>query len=136
MRFDTQNAGTWFYFNEQDESKGGVCLRICAGADVRRIDEQSSKPKVEYKRGNRFAWKQVNDKQYDALLWDFCIVDWDQVENEKGDLLGCTKEHKTFLMDNSVDFAMFVGKHMEELTLLEEQEKKETEKNSSSSQTG
>lgn len=135
MKFDTKNVGTWFWFGEQEEN-GGVCLRVCAGKDIREIDRLTSQTKKEYKRGNRHEYKVVDEKMYDELLWDFCIVDWKQVGIDGRKDVECSKENKILLMNHSVEFASFVGNCLERLSETELTAGEAEEKNSRASQNG
>ncbi len=135
MKFDTKNDGTWFWFGD-DEKNGGVCLRVCAGEDVRRLERLTTKPGKEYKRGNRYEYKIVDNKKYDELLWDFCVVDWRKVDIDGKVNVECTRENKMILMSKSVEFASFVGRCMETLGDTENAEEEAEEKNLPSSQNG
>lgn len=128
MEFDLDNRGTWFFFDPAQEELGGVCLRICAGDDIVAIEKQAVKPKVEYKRGGRFSFKETNEPLYNRLLWDFCIVDWKEVSVD-GESVECTRDNKIKLMMKSVDFATFVGDCLDDLTAAKKQIDKDAEKN-------
>ena len=129
MKFDTKNEGTWFWFDEDDHEAGGVCLRVCAKADIDKINRLTSTTKREYKGGNRHEYKVVDEKRADELIWDFCIVDWQGVEVDGIDL-ECTKENKVRLMNTSVDFVNRIGKWLDQLTEIEGTAEKAEEKNS------
>lgn len=136
MRFDLENAGTWFYFDENEPEKGGVCVRVCTAEELERIEKASSKKKVEYKHGQRFEVKDVNDRKYDKLLWDFCIVDWDNVQDGDGNEMQCTAENKVVIMKKSLAFSRFVSDALETLQETTAAEAEADEKNSSRSQIG
>jgi len=131
MQFDLENLnpGTKFFFDDNDEKKGSVTLRVCAGDDLRAIRKLSAKKKVEYRRGARIEYQDVNDEIENGLLWDFCIVNWEGVLNKHDELILCTKENKVLLMGKSPSFAKFVGDKLSILAELEEKEKEELEKN-------
>ena len=131
MQFDLENLnpGTKFFFDEDDEKKGSVTLRVCAGDDLRAIRKQSSKKKVEYRRGQRIEYPDTNEEIENALLWEFCIVGWEGVLDAKGSSILPTKENKSLLMGKSPSFAKFVGDKLSILAELEETEKEELEKN-------
>ena len=131
MQFDLENLnpGTKFFFDEDDEKKGSITLRVCAGDDLRAIRKQSSKKKVEYRRGQRIEYPDTNEEIENALLWDFCIVGWEGVLDAKGSSISPTKENKTLLMGKSPSFSKFVGDKLSILADLEEEEKEKLEKN-------
>lgn len=135
MKFDTTNAGTWFWFGDE-EANGGVCLRICTGDDIRDIEKITTKTKITYKQGNRHEFKVVNEKLYDELLWDFCIVNWKKVSIDGTEDVECDKEQKLLLMNRSIAFTSFVGGCMEKLSEAELVADEAEEKNLPSSQTG
>lgn len=132
MQFDLENLnpGTKFFFDEDDEKKGSVTLRVCAGDDLRAIRKQSSKKKVEYRRGQRIEYPDTNEEVENALLWDFCIVAWEGVLDSKNVSIPCTKENKTLLMGKSPVFSKFVGDKLSVLADIEDEEKEKLEKNS------
>jgi len=131
MQFDLENLnpGTKFFFDETDELKGSVTIRVCAGDDLRAIRKQSSKKKVEYRRGQRIEYPDTNEVVENELLWDFCIVDWDGVLDKNGGNILCTKANKVLLMGKSPSFSKFVGDKLSILAELEEEEKEVLEKN-------
>ena len=118
MKFDTKNEGTWFYFDESNPDDGGVCLRVCAKTNLDWISERTSKTKKVFKDGYRYVYKDTDEKKSDGMLWDFCIVDWKDVDVD-GAILECTYENKIKLMNSCIAFVTFVGKRMKQLAELD-----------------
>jgi len=131
MNFDTENAGTWFYFLPKDEAQGGICIRILSTEQSNKIDKVCTKIKVEYKKGNRFEVPITDEDRYDGMVWDEAIVDWKSV-NE----LECTKENKIFIMTHSLSFAKFFADSMEKLSESIKVENEVSVKNSLTMQSG
>lgn len=114
MQIDLEdlNPGTWFDM----EGGGRVCLRVCAGDDYRAIRKQATKKKVDYpKTGGRFPYEEVDEELQAQLLWDFCIVNWENIFDKDLKPIPCTKEFKLLLMGKSVVFSRFVTEKFTEL---------------------
>jgi len=135
MKIDLENInpGTWFDFSD---GEGRICLRICAIEDLELIRKQTRKKKIEYKRGQRFEYEEINNRLEDDKVWDFAIMDWKGVYDADDKEIKCTKENKIMLMRQSVEFANFIAKCLEDLEKIIGQENEEAEKNSETSQDG
>lgn len=127
LDLENLNPGIWFSYRDSDVAK--VCLRTCAGDDLREIRKVTVKKKVEYKNGTRFPYEEANEELFRELLWDFTIVDWKGFVDAKGNLIPCTKENKLLLMGKSTAFSDFVTDCLEILKGDAEKEKEEEEKN-------
>ena len=136
MKFSTENPGTWFYFNDDNEDDGGICMRVLSLAETTTLDKRFKKVKVEYKRGNRFEVEKVDDVGYDKAMWDVVILDWKEVCDGEGKPLECTKENKYMLMQGSVAFATFITEKTEVLSKMSILDSEDAAKNSLKSQNG
>ncbi len=119
------NPGMWFEF----EGGSRVCLRICAGDDLREIRKQSTKKKVEYRSGQRISYTITDDDLENKLLWDFCIVNWENFFDANNTPIHCNTDTKSLLMGKSIKFGRFVSECLETLTTVEEESKEKSEKN-------
>ncbi len=90
------------------EGGGKVRLRVCAGEDFRNIRKQTLKKKVEYKNAQRHSYEDIDEDLENKLLWDFCIVGWENFFDASGNPIPCTKENKVLLMGRSIKFSRFV----------------------------
>lgn len=111
--FSSKNEGQWFYFDPDNESLGGVCLRELPPDEFERIEKLTVKTKRRFKRG---AWVDdvtIDMKLQSRLRWDYCIVGWDKVELD-GKLLECTTDNKVKMM-NVTDFVKHVADSLSEL---------------------
>ena len=120
------NPGTWFTL---DDGEGRVCLRVCTGDDLREIRKRTVKERVEYKRGQRFAYEVVDEKLQNELIWQHCIVDWERLIDQNGESIPCTPENKILLMGRSIKFAGFVADCLETLTEIDAAHEEEAKKN-------
>jgi hypothetical protein len=118
MKFSTENLGTWFYFNEDNEDDGGVCIRILSLAETTALDKKFKKTRIEYKRSNRFEVPVLDEEGYDKAMWDTVITDWSNVCDSEDKPRECTKDNKYDLMTRSVAFATFVTEKTEALSKL------------------
>jgi len=131
MRFDRTdlNPGVWFYFKDEPVN-GGICLRRVSAAKMSEIHKQTRKTKVEFRRGRRYESVQIDEDKEDLLLWDYCIADWQGLEDEFDDVIEPTAENKRMLMSESPDFAAFVTDCLEQLDGLDTNRKEKEAKNS------
>jgi hypothetical protein len=104
MRFDLENLnpGKWFYFD--DDETAGVCLRVAPASEIRRITKATSK-----------KGKGVDQEALDQALWDYCINDWNGIEDANGEAIECNAETKATLMGGAPDFAGFVTDRLAEI---------------------
>lgn len=129
MKFDLNdlNPGTWF-----DIEDARICLRVCAGKDLDVIHKKTRRRQIEYKRGQRFEWEEIdNDKEF-KLVNDFIIMDWENICDATGVALDCNPKNKNKLLRESPMFSGFIANCLERLNADIGLEKEEAEKNSSS----
>lgn len=129
MKFITEDQGTWFYFDEDDEKKGGVKIRILRPSDYKEIAKKTQKKRSEYRRNQRYEWFDTDTELEQRLTWDYCIVDWTGVEGADGKEMKCTKENKSLLMDNSMQFLSFVTNALDVLNQDQLNRESDSEKN-------
>ena len=94
--------GTWFYFDEENEDEGGVCIRLISNDELDRIIIFYKLTGIE---------KPIVKKKIEELIWDYVITDWKNVL-VSGTEVDCTKENKVKLMKDP-DFANFIVKSLE-----------------------
>ena len=133
-RFNSENVGTWFYFDPNDESKGGVCLRELSTEEHERIERLTVKTRKKVIRGVAVDDKKEDTELAHKLRWDYCIVDWKEVELD-GHPLDCTKDNKVKMM-KVVDFVKFVVDSLNELIESNESLDEVRLKNSNDSSNG
>lgn len=127
VRFDLSdlNLGTWF----EMEGGGRVCLRVCAGDDLRAIRKATSKKRADFRDGRRIVYDDVNEEMQNEMIWDHCIVSWENLLDKAGKPIPCTKETKNLLMGKSITFSSFVGECLKRLFPITESLAEELEKN-------
>ena len=127
MKFDLDNLnpGTWFDL----DGGGRICLHSLSTEEAIAISKKTTKPKVEYKNNQRFAYEEVDEDKQFSLMWDAVIVDWEGVETADRKPLECTTDNKLKLMRKSPVFARTVRGFLEKLTELEAADKEEEVKN-------
>lgn len=124
------NPGVYFKFDENDPDSGEIRIRAVNAAKRTEIQKKCVKKKIEYKHGQRFEYQDTNDDLFSELLWDYSIMEWNNLEDEEGVKIPCNKEMKLFLMQNNVGFAQFVSQCLEKLNEEEESRVAKLEKNS------
>ena len=115
MNFSFKNEGTWFYFNEDDQSKGGIKVRITLEQDLDKIYKVTRKTVNKFKHGQRFEDVKIDNAKEDRLIYDHCIVEWDNVTVD-GKELECNAENKYNLVKKSLSFRMFFNTCIETVT--------------------
>lgn len=111
------------------EGGGKVRLRVCAGDDFRNIRKQTLKKKVEYKNGQRHSYEEIDEDLENKLLWDFCIIDWENFFDGSGNPIPCTKENKVLLMGKSIKFSRFVLDSLNKLAEINSEQAEAESKN-------
>ena len=111
--FNSENLGTWFYYNPDDESQGGVCLRELSPDEYDRIEKMTVKKRRKFKRGIPYEDIQEDKKLADKMRWDYCITDWKKT-NLDGQELECTAENKVRMMKVN-DFVKHVADSINDL---------------------
>jgi len=99
---------------------GMIKIRPLAEGPLREILKQVEKKRVEYKEdrlGNlqRIEYTERDEEKYSELLWDYCIVDWEGIEDVDGSPVPCTSENKQILMRQSPEFSAVVGRFIDQL---------------------
>ncbi len=106
INFSTKKEGIWFYFDESNESLGGVCLRLLTPAEEDNIAELTTKKKMKPIRGIMAESVDVNERQKNDLTYDCWIMDWKEIQLD-GKTMQCNKPNKLRMMAVT-DFARFV----------------------------
>jgi len=134
MDFRSENTGKWFWFNEKDDSDGGICLRVLSLDESRRIDKLTTTSKWKPIRGQITEIKTVDDAMRDRLVWDYCIVDWKDIKLD-GKELKPTADTKIAMMKSNT-FATFFLDKVTELNEANEVSTTLLEKNLEASSSG
>lgn len=128
MDFNLDNKGTWFYFDEDNEKNGGICLRALPSEEAQKIARRTTKQKVEYKKGQRYEYSKIDDELNISLILDYCIVDWANV-SANGAELECNTQNKKELLSKSISFSNFVTEKLEVVNELNELDVQDKAKN-------
>lgn len=111
--FKSENPGTWFYFDPDDESQGGVCLRELSTDEYEKIEKLTIKTSRKFKRGQWVEDKKEDTRLASRLRWSYCITDWKNVSLD-GKELECNSINKTKMM-KVIDFVKHVVDALNEL---------------------
>ena len=115
------NPGAWFKFNDDDPESGEIRVRAVNQTKRAEIQKKCVKHKTEYKNGQRFEYTDTNDEMFSEMLWDYTIVEWNNLEDDDGATLVCDKETKLKLMYENVGFSQFVSNCLSILNEIEEE---------------
>ena len=124
------NPGAWFYFDEANPTSGRICLRVLNAAKRQEIAKATEKRRVEYKQGTRFEFMEVDEDKRTSLMWDYCIIGWENLTEDDGTPIECTTENKIKLMMENIGFASFVGSCLSRINDSIDMIKDATSKNS------
>ena len=111
--FKSENPGTWFYYNPDDESQGGVCLRELSTDEFERIERVTTKHKKKVMRGVLVDDAEVDERTASKLRWDYCIVDWKNTSLD-GQEVKCDSDNKVKMM-KVIDFVKHVVESLNDL---------------------
>jgi hypothetical protein len=109
------NPGAWFKFDEDDPGSGRIRIRSLNIHQRNEIRKQCCKPKVDYHKGARFTYDDINEDLFSRLLWDYCLAEWTGLEDDDGDPIPCNTDTKADLMMKNPNFALFVNDCLEKL---------------------
>ena len=109
-----KNEPTKFYFDDSDPKEGWLLMRAAPKSLFDDIEKQTVTERKKFKRGQYVIDRKVNTEKQNHLLWDYCIVDWGEL-NVDGTSLPCTTENKILLMNGSPQFLSFYAVCMEQL---------------------
>ncbi|KKN30428.1 hypothetical protein LCGC14_0834070 [marine sediment metagenome] len=104
--FSSKKEGTWFYFDDTDESLGGIQLRLLTPVEEDKIERLTVKKKQKPYRGMQIETKTIDEKMKNRLTYDAWISDWNNVQLD-GKEVSCNVENKLKMMEIT-DFARFV----------------------------
>ena len=133
-KFSSENEGTWFWFDEDNQDAGGVRLRELSTKEHQRIERTTVKHRKKFSHGAAYDDLEVDEKLASRMRWDYTIVDWKEIELD-GVKLECTKENKVKMM-NVTDFVKFFVDSMEVLVETNKPLEEARLKNSGSSSSG
>lgn len=121
------NEGTWFYFDVFHHDSGGICLRTPSPEAMQKIQMHPSWAlgyRQKYSWWDRIFNRKLIQRrrkaeheaqvQIEKMMWDYCIVDWKDVQLDGNDA-ECYSSNKERLM-RCPDFARFVAGCIEKLT--------------------
>lgn len=131
MKFNLEelNPGTKFFFDEDNPEEGSMTVRVCNGAALGDIIKKTTKKKAEFRKGGRHEWREVNEDLQNKLIWDYCIVGWENITDAADKPIECTMENKALLMRGSIQFSRFYAACLEKLNAAVAREREEAEKN-------
>lgn len=132
--FSSKNEGKWFYFNEDDHTQGGVCLRELGIEEAKRIEKLTVKHKRKPHAGRMQETTDVDTKTASYMTWDYCITEWSGVSLD-GKEMECIGVNKQAMM-KITDFCKFVTDAIEELVSVNDTLEEARSKNSESSLSG
>jgi len=116
MKLDMKelNPAAKFTFSDDPDS-GVVHIRVMTPGKLAEIRDQTILTKVEYKNHNRFEYTEIDYAKRDQIVWDYCIVSWEGLDDDDGKPIPCTTENKLRLMNEHPGFAGFVNNCLEKL---------------------
>lgn len=113
VNFTRKNDGRWFYFNN-DEAMGGVCLRELSVEEGKRIEKDTTVVKKKIRQGQMVEYTEIDQEKSFRLTMQYCIVDWKEVAVD-GEALECNAMGKEKAL-KCLDFVKYVSECLNILT--------------------
>ena len=150
MRFDLEKTGEWFTFFESEIDSNGevkyhppapdagrVCFRLADAEVIEQIYQKTRKKVSEFvfnpktrqmEKVKSYEQTPEQERAEREMIWDYAIVDWENILDAKGKEIPCTLENKMKLM-NIPKFARFAGRCLQIISGAAEAEAAAEEKN-------
>lgn len=120
-----EDKPTVFVFPGQEDvaedRRAKVALRPVNFATLKSIMDRHSTKKVEYHKdrkrdpSQRHEFVETDDDGIFDDSWDYCIVNWENIDYGDQQQLACTRENKILLIRNSAIFLEYCQMWREEL---------------------
>jgi len=131
VNIENPNPGVFFAWpGSKAEDKGGITLRVLNNKELTRIDKLTNTKKKKFRGSMQYEDITVDEDLRDELIWDYCIVDWTELEDNKGKTILCDLKNKKKLMNENLRFSMFVGECLDKLSEYETAHQEDAIKNS------
>ena len=117
MKFDLKdlNPGTWFYFDESKPDDGKISIRVLNSEKLAKIRSDTIQTKVEYRANNRHEYHVIDHVGRDKIIWDYCIVDWENLTDDEDNPIECNTDNKIKLMNEHIGFSNLVENCLNQL---------------------
>ena len=102
-------------------------LRVSNKDLLSAINKKATKQKWD-KRARQMV-TETDDELSFEMLHDYCVVDWEGIEDEKGKAIECTKENKVALLSKSPLFLQLVSDCLKQLNEQMEERREQAQKN-------
>jgi len=129
MKLKNLGKGSWFNFDDDDPDSGRICIRSLDGLKDREFKKECTEKKVEYQNKGQFRheFEVFDSEKYHELMMDYCIIDWEGLEDDDGNPLECNRKNKVELPLANPGFSVFIAQclskvNVDALTLKEKQE--------------
>ena len=121
VNIDNPNPGVFFGWpGNKAEDKGGITLRVLNNKELTRIDKLTTTKKKKFRGNMQYEDINIDEDLRDELIWDYCIVTWTELENDTdGKTIKCDLANKKKLMNENLQFSMFVGECLDKLSEYE-----------------
>jgi len=131
INLNEPNPGVFFRWpNAKTDEEGGITLRALNIEALTAIDDATTTKKKKFRGHTPYDDVKVDEKRREELIWDYCIVDWENLQDENGKDIPCTLENKVMLMRTQFQFSVFVADCLDQLTEFAEGQKETELKNS------
>ena len=111
IKFKAPNEGLFFHWPgaKNSKDKGGITVRALNVKTLAEINKAITTTEEEV-QGAKIVSRDVIDKDLrEAMIVDYCIIDWTGLTDEEGKDLPCTKANKLKLMREHPVFPDFAN---------------------------
>jgi len=126
INLETMGEGVWV------EWKDGVRVKLRPLATSKTVElrKAATKKTFEFLNGRRNVVEETDDEQFNDLLQEHLIEDWDGFYDQNDKPVPCNAETKKAILDYFHEFRLFAVTAGQELEQYRQAAKEEAEKNS------
>lgn len=134
VNIEEPNPGIFFPWpGAKTDKDGGITIHALTNEMLSEIDSLTTKKKRKFRGNVPYDDITIDEKRREELMWDYCIISWENLQDNNGKELPCTAENKTFLMRKDFKFSIFVADCIDQLIEFVGEQKETERKNSSTS---
>lgn len=96
---------------------------------LKDIRDKTHTKRFKNVRGAVHEYWDIDEKQYDLMLWGYCLPGWGNITDEKGQMIPYSAERAAWMIASVPYFTSLIGEKMDEVTAIAEERVKGRSKN-------
>lgn len=101
--------------SEDPDKDPYLMLRPATAKVLKKIREKTHTRRFKNVRGVVHEYFDVDDDQYDLMLWKYCMPGWGNLPDENGNIIEYSPKNALFLLDESPFFSNLVNEKLDEI---------------------